>query len=61
MAGNGMTFVQGKLNEYQETIRNAANAQEKANYASQALEIMGKVNLTQDDADALVVLVQKLT
>jgi hypothetical protein len=61
MAGEGREFVQGKLNQYQETVRNAANAQEKANYASQAMEILGKTNPTQDDTDALVMLVGRLS
>lgn len=59
--GQGITFVRTKHTEYQGIVTAAATAQEKMNYASQALEIMGKVNPTQDEVDQLVVLVQRLT
>jgi len=59
--GQGIAFVQTKHAEYQSIVQAAATAQEKANYASQALEIMGKVNPTQDEVDQLVVLVNRLT
>ena len=61
MAGNGMVFVQGKHSEYQKTIQAAASAQEKDNYAVQALEILGKSSPTQEDVDNLVMLVQRLS
>ena len=58
--GQGKDFVQAKFNAAQQVVQAAATAQEKLNYASQALEIMGKATPTQDDTDQLVVLMQKL-
>lgn len=59
--GQGIDFVRAKHDEAQQIVTAAVNAQEKVNFASQALEIMGKTTPTQDDMDQLVVLVQKLT
>lgn len=56
-----MNFVQGKHSEYQKTIQAAASAQEKDNYAVQALEILGKSSPSQEDVDNLVMLVQRLS
>jgi hypothetical protein len=61
MAGSGMNFVQTKHAEYQQLIQGAATAQERDNYAVQALEILGKSSPTQEDTDNLVMLVQRLT
>jgi len=58
--GQGIDFVRAKHDEAQRIVTAAATAQEKLNYASQALEIMGKATPTQDDTDQLVVLMQKL-
>jgi hypothetical protein len=61
MAGEGRAFIQSKFEEYDQIVKSASTAQEKRNYASQALEITGKVNSTQEDTDQLVMIVQRLT